>query len=292
MIVILLEMAEQSNLVLFFQRLTWQDWATALGVLFGILSLIAYIEQRRATKNQNVFVEFAKRNVDKQVTEEQLRELATQKLSMERQVAQAIPALARSAVLGEQLAVHARALAEHYQRWVTISEELKSTNQQQADIDPAIRAAIEDKLIPSHEAAQRRDDLKTRLTILGVASGLAATALPSPADYLVQGVVAIPLFITLASLINLSASPIWLKRLGFLMMATYLGIVFAGCVLGYILLSKSNVTGFGRITGVAMAILSIACVITSPWVWRWINNVTANFGAPNKRLQRTVGAAG
>jgi hypothetical protein len=290
MIIALLETTEQSKFVLFFQELTWQDWAAALGVLFGILSLIAYIEQRRATKSQNVFVEFAKRNVDKQVTEEQLKELANQKLNMERQVAQAIPALARSAVLREQLAVHARALADHYQHWVAINEELRPANQQ-ADLDPAIRAAIEDKLIPSHEASQRRDDLKTRLTILGVASGLAATALPPPANYLIQGVFAIPLFAALISLINLSANPVWVERFGYLMMWIYLGVVVVGCTLGYLLLSESNVTDFGRITGVVLAILSLAGAIASPWVLRRIRNMTANFGAPNKRLQRTAGAA-
>ena len=291
MIVALLETTEQPRLVHFFQDLTWQDWAAALGVLFGILSLIAYIEQRRATKSQNVFVEFAKRNVDKQITEEQLKELANQKLSMERQVAQAIPALARSAVLREQLAVHARALADHYQHWVNISEELKSTNQQQADIDPGIRAAIEDKLIPSHEASQRRDDLKTRLTILGIASGLAATAFPFPANYLIQGVIAIPLLVTLASLSNLSASPAWVKRFGYLMMWVYLGVVVVGCTLAYLLLSESNVTDFGRISGIVLAILSLAGAIASPWVLRRIRNMTADLAASNKRLQRTAGAA-
>jgi len=88
-------------------NLKWQDWAAAVGIIFGIITLLAYLDQRRANKKQNTLIEFVKRHVDKEVTEETIRKLDAQREALQRQVREHIPALARSAVLREQAEAHA-----------------------------------------------------------------------------------------------------------------------------------------------------------------------------------------
>src|SRR5262245_12128298 len=131
----------------FITRMTWQDWATALGVVFGLIGFIAYWEQRRASRQQETLVEFARRHVNREISEETLKKLTEQRLALEYQITQRIPQLARLAVLREQAERHAKAAAEHFVEWQQITSEL---GEQTAvpGLDPALERTLVDRLVP------------------------------------------------------------------------------------------------------------------------------------------------
>jgi hypothetical protein len=174
------------------QNLTWQDWLTAIGFIFGIVSLIAYWEQKRANKQQETFFEFAKRHVDKDITDEQLKLLLAQKLSMENQVVQQIPSLARMAVLKEQAELHNNAMTENYVQWKKITDEI-AAKENVSSIDPKIEALIVDRILPQYEIRRLQETVRTRVTVISVSMARASSVLPFPIRNLIVYLLAIPL---------------------------------------------------------------------------------------------------
>lgn len=175
-------------------NLKWQDWLTIGGFLFGIVTLIAYIEQRRSTKGTAKLIKWAELNVDKTVSEEEIKKLLAQKSAMESQITQNIPALARVAVLKEQAELHRTAIAEHFSAWQKLISELGSAAPIPG-LDPQIQTAILDRIVPRFEREQEINRLRTRITVLSVGVAAASTVLP----FGLGGILAIILTPALAS---------------------------------------------------------------------------------------------
>src|SRR5687767_6977247 len=98
----------------FIVGLRWQDWLTIGGFFFGLVTLLAYIEQRRSTKDASKIAQWAERNLDKAISENEIKNLLVQKAAMQEEISQNIPALARMAVIREQAEHHRTATAEHF----------------------------------------------------------------------------------------------------------------------------------------------------------------------------------
>ena len=79
------------------QALKWQDWATAASFIFGLITLIAYIDQRRSAKQSQPVLEFARRHVSKDITEESIRSLVAQQRAIQDQINQNLPRLVNRA---------------------------------------------------------------------------------------------------------------------------------------------------------------------------------------------------
>src|SRR5215469_10382129 len=83
-------------------RFTFDNVAGALGILFGLITLIAYLDQKRSARQQADVMAYVKRNMTKEVTEETIAALSTQLKLMQKQTKEELPKLARIAVLNEQ----------------------------------------------------------------------------------------------------------------------------------------------------------------------------------------------
>ncbi len=191
--------------VRFISHMTWQDWATSASVVFGIVTMIAYLEQRRSAKQQATLIEFARRHVDKEISAEELQRLATERAALEAQITQQIPQLARAAVLMEQAEMHARAIAGYYLQWQEISKEIENHGEITL-LDPDLEAVVLDRVLPRFELQEKRERWCNRVTILSVASAAAASVLPYPINRLVVYVVAIPLLVALVRLTSMQES--------------------------------------------------------------------------------------
>src|SRR4051794_32863338 len=163
--------------------LTWQDWTALAGFAFGIISIIAYIDQRRSAKGQADIIEFVKRNVDKDISDETIKQLQAQREAMERQVNEHVPALARAAVLKEQAEAHASAVSQHYLEWTRIQRELQESPSG-GNLDPAVEKIIIDRLVPKYERQVALDKARNRVTVLSVALALTGSIIPNPLDSL------------------------------------------------------------------------------------------------------------
>lgn len=186
----------------FISKMTWQDWAAAGSFIFGIFTLIAYLEQRRTNKQQASLIEFAKRNVKKDISKEELHRLETKKATIETQISQKLPVLARTAVLKEQVGLHAQAIAEHFKQWKIISTELNNTTID-SGLDPAIEKVVLERILPQYEIQATRDKLRTRVTILSLTIAVVGSILPST----INGIVTIAIaLILIPSILNLAKS--------------------------------------------------------------------------------------
>ncbi len=187
------------------KSLTLQDWATAGSLIFGIITLLAYLDQRRNNKKQENLLEFVDRHVAKDISEERIKELEQQQESMQEQVSQNIPALARAAVLQEQSEAHANATSKHFLEWKRLQDEMENSPSG-GIIDPSIEKVIIDKLVPKYERQEELDNIRNRITMISVALALISGLFPYPLNSLVGAILALPLISSLLKFYKLSTT--------------------------------------------------------------------------------------
>jgi hypothetical protein len=161
----------------FVTSLRWQEWLTIFGFLFGLVTLVAYIDQRRSNRQGSKLAEWAERNLDKSISEEQIRDLVGQKRSMEAEIRSSIPALARAAVIKAQVQLRRDAIAEHYIAWEALNHEL-ATEEAVARLSPEIRDAIVNQVMPDYLKEQEQNRLRTRISVLSVGSAIVSSIIP------------------------------------------------------------------------------------------------------------------
>jgi hypothetical protein len=161
----------------FVSKMTWQDWATLGGFLFGIVTLIAYLDQRRGNKRNQVLIDFATRHVSKDISEETIQSLEQKTQILQAQIAQDIPIMARKAVLAEQRAMHVNAASLHYARIRQIDLNLAQTPSV-SQLDPIVEKFISSELLPGYEFAEKKDAVRLSLTIYSGAAALVGALLP------------------------------------------------------------------------------------------------------------------
>jgi len=236
------------SISIYFASLTWQDGATAGGVLFGVVTLMAYLDQRRAAKGQAAIIEFVKRHVDKDISEETLKQLQSQREGIEKQIKEHLPALARSAVLKEQSAAHAAAVSQHYKEWKRIQDELASSPTQGV-IDSTIESIITDRLLPEFEKKEKVEKLRNNITAISVCLALSSTLIPSPLSSIIAAGLAVPLVSFLAQFYKATNDPERLRKtLRDIFLIVYFAVSVAGIVIGALFFAVSgNITYFGKI---------------------------------------------
>jgi hypothetical protein len=173
-------------------QFTWQDWVAIISFTFGIVSLIAYYDQRRSTRRTASLIKWAELNLDKSISEEQIKSLLAQKEVMEEQITRKIPDLARNAVLQEEAKFHEKAVAEHFAALQAINRELQSESVD-SSLDPQLQQAIIDLILPRYMRLDRRDRLRTRVTVLSVALAASSAIMPFPLNTAFGVLMALPL---------------------------------------------------------------------------------------------------
>ncbi|MCI5157786.1 MAG: hypothetical protein D3906_04970 [Candidatus Electrothrix sp. AUS1_2] len=260
------------SLTSFVASLTWQDWATAVGILFGIVTLLAYLDQKRAAKKQKSLMDFVNRHLDKDISEETIQQLKAQQVEMQEQVRLHIPALARAAVLKEQANSHAQAITYHYKEWKKVNSELESSPSQGA-IDPDIESIIIDRISPRYEKQWELDTLRNRITAFSVAIALSSTFLFYPINLLVGVPLAIPLGKGLIDFIKLQGASVEsVKYVKYGLMFAYVAVVlWIGFFAGYFALYESD--QIDGIIGMVVFPISVAALLYSYKLYKKLNEL-------------------
>jgi hypothetical protein len=249
----------------FISNLRWQDWMTIGGFLFGLVTLIAYVEQRRSNKSAAKIAQWVERNLDKDISEEEIKKLLAQRAAMQEEISRNIPALARMAVIREQVELHRKATAEHFAAWQALSAELASPTTLPG-VDPQIQSVILDRITPQFERQQEVDRLKTRITILSVGVAAASTVLPFGLGSVLALIVSPALLSAAVRLYALTeSSDVAYKSLRPLTHAAYLGLALAAGGFGVLLLLVGNVTQIGIY--MAWILVGIGVVALLAYVW-------------------------
>lgn len=241
--------------------LTWQDIATVFGILFGIISTIGYIEQRRSSKDQAALIEFARLNVDKDITKESIKSLQNREADMQQQITKSIPVLARVAVLKEQRQGHAEAISTHYQQWRKIEKELNDTDTA-IQIEPEIEKQIIDRILPKYEREYAIKRQRNRITAYSVAMALVNSLLPDPTDLILTLALAFPLIISLFRLFRLQEdSKVIIRYISTFLRAIYIILIV---VLGWLVaLTVFSLPTFQIWTDFLISFLVIALFIAT-----------------------------
>jgi hypothetical protein len=266
----------------FAYRFTWQDWVTIVSLVFGVVSLIAYLDQRRSAREMTILAKWAGLNLDKSMSEAQVRELLTQKAVMEEQITRKVPALARRAVLQEQSKLHEQAIAEHFATWQTIANELESKASLSV-LEPQLQQALLDRIVPRYMRRERRDRLRTRVTVLSVVLAVFAASLPSPLGSIFGGIMALPLLYAAARLYALNEDAAYAYRylrpwvhLGY--MVIVLTIEAAGLVLRFYPGSASSGESLSRALIIVGVFLAVLYVIARKWIDRLLKHICSTPG--------------
>jgi hypothetical protein len=126
----------------------WDRISAGFSYVFGIIGWLAYIDQRRATKENADVIEWFRKHKTQEVTEEQLAELSLQLKRMEKQTREDIPRIARQAVLKEPSERIKTVLSESFSQYQAIENELGATCV--GSLDSALETAIADRMLPSY----------------------------------------------------------------------------------------------------------------------------------------------
>jgi hypothetical protein len=169
-----------------FSSWSWQDQVTAIGIIATIISAIitifSYLDQRRSSKNIKPLIESEKLKLDWDISQEKLKDSQDKLKNVEDQLNTKIPALARIFFLKNQAEFLSDAIGRSYSELKKIEKELNST-QSEIVIDKSIETAILD-LIPEYDRQKKRNALKDRITILGIALVFFNNILPNIAETL------------------------------------------------------------------------------------------------------------
>jgi len=256
-----------SRVIQFFNNLTWQDMTALVGVIFGLISTIAYWEQRRSAKAQEAIAEFARRNVDKKVSIEEIQKLDEQKALMKRQVLEEIPRLARVSVLKEQAEIHSHAISEHYKQWQVVTQELGESFSV-GKIDQSIESVILDRLLPHYEFDRKQQILRDRITVLSVAMVISGRVFPDPLDVMLQITLGLFLAITILRLIGGRArSNREIEFIKTILLSLYIGVFILIGGFGILLFSVGSVTDLGKILRPIMIIISLSGLMGAKWYY-------------------------
>lgn len=257
--------------------LRWQDWLTIASFVFGTITLIAYIEQRRSAAGTATLAKWAQRNLDKTISEEEIKNLIAQKAAMEDQITQNIPALARVAVLKEQAELHRKAIVEHFSAWQQLTNELESSTPVPG-LEPQIQDAILDRIVPRYQQEQEVMGLRTRITVLSVGVAGASALLPFGLDSMVAFIFAPALVTAAFRLYALTEDPAkTFKSLRSWVHTVYLAAALGLGGYGVLLLFWGNYA-IARYSG--WTLLALGTTLLSAYRWtrisldRWLTTLT------------------
>ena len=176
----------------FFTEIKWQDIVTMLSIVFGLISLVAYLDQRKSNKMQSQYLEFVSRQLDRDITKEEVDHLINKKSELTSEIEEKLPQIGRSVVLQDQAEFYQRGIHQNYQALQEINAKLAeegTTNIK--DLNPALKDFILKEVSPQFKLekliTQTRDRVLALLALI-IAIGV---ILPFGIDYYVQLVLGI-----------------------------------------------------------------------------------------------------
>jgi DNA-binding transcriptional MerR regulator len=249
------------QIIEFILSLTWQDWATAIGVIFGTITLIAYLDQKRSSKQQQTLLDFVERHLDKDISTDVIKELAEQRRAMEEQIKFHIPNLARNAVLKEQAESHAQAISHHFKEWKQICSELDDSLIGEG-LSPEIEEIITDRISPQYEKRWAIDNIRNRITVLSVVIAISSTFLFYPINMLVGIPLAIPLLKDLVELLKIQGiSKDFSKNIKYGIVIAYLFGALLLAFLGVALIVDGFIETPGKVVAYGLIFISLVMVV-------------------------------
>jgi len=169
-------------------QITWQDAVTGLSVVFGLITLIAYLDQRRSNKEQSRMLEFVNRHLDKDITIEQINQLKDKKSKISIEVNDKIPTLGRIAILEDQADFYNRGLITNYQELKIINDKINLLKTQSSitEVDPEIKNYLLREISPKYKFQELKQKSRDRIISLLAIIIAVGAIFPLGLDFYIQ----------------------------------------------------------------------------------------------------------
>lgn len=164
----------------------WQDYAAAIGLIIGFVSMIDAYRQRKAkkleTEKNDKLMSFVEMTVDKSQSKEEIELLERKQVELKQTIEQELPKIAKNVVLKEQYHFHATAILSHYQQLTHIDEQLEN----QTPLPKEVIEYIEKFVVPKHERSERIATVRNLIGYLMGSFAIVNVFVPYPISDLVS----------------------------------------------------------------------------------------------------------
>jgi hypothetical protein len=143
------------------ELLTWQNFFTGAGFVFGIITLIAYFDQKSTNKKQSEILDFVKNENNKKA----ILELEKTKIKLENEINEKIPGLGRRAILEEQKEFYEKVLADNYKELNEIQKLLEFESSSKENLSSTIKNYILSELYPKYLSNELKHKSRDRVLI-------------------------------------------------------------------------------------------------------------------------------
>jgi hypothetical protein len=149
-------------------KIKTQDIISALSIVFGVVSLIAYIEQRKSSKKNKNIIEFLNRNVDKDITIDEINELKSKKDTLESIVKEEIPNIGRVTILKDQQDFFQNQISQNYNSLLEVIKKLNYLGEKVdiEEINPDIKEYIISEISPKNTKEKKLRKVRDSIIIL------------------------------------------------------------------------------------------------------------------------------
>ena len=130
-----------------------------IGVFFGLITLVAFLNQRRDNRKYNAIIELVELNLDKKLTDKEIRELKSKKSELEVFINDKLPNAARAIILQDQLEFYRQGIYHNYQSYKDIAEKLRiiDSDINTEELSSDIRDLVLKDISPNYSSEKNRN---------------------------------------------------------------------------------------------------------------------------------------
>ncbi len=147
---------------------TFQNIVTILSLLFGIVTLLAFIDQKKSKKDKKVVNEFISRHLERDITIEEIESLTEKRTSLNDEVTKKIPQIGKISILKYQADFLKNEISQNYESLNYVNSQMKKISKEQVldDLSPEISKLILNELFPKFKRENFIRKIKDRIIVL------------------------------------------------------------------------------------------------------------------------------
>lgn len=144
---------------------------TIASTLFGAISIYDARKSKKELNKYTYLFDLAEKNIDKNLTLDELNRLREEKQAMDKVIKEEIPRQARITVLYDRLKADEEYLSQSYNRYKQTQEEFQKLQQEEKiQIPKKILTEIEQQILPNYFIKEQKQKNMSMLTIISYAT--------------------------------------------------------------------------------------------------------------------------
>ena len=186
-------MDASNSLMEIIQTLPWTNILAGLGVLFGIITLLGYIDQKRSNRELKTVITYLQRELDRDITEEEINKLKNKKDELESEVKEKIPKAGKIAILQDQSEYYQSVISDNFKSFEGIQTKLNQlgANDPANELSPSMKNFILNEISPKYRLKNIKNKVVEKIFVLFALIFVAGTIMPT--NYLIKVILSLVL---------------------------------------------------------------------------------------------------